>query len=83
MEFGLEPQGSVQFAVVRLFVQVAYLSDLPQLNCQAHETRDLDDKIGLIVTHVEQHHQRLEHVEEYAAHRKTFQRLSIVPELDI
>lgn len=57
--------------------------NLPEVDEQADEYADLDDKIGLVVKDIEQHYQRLEHPEYDGAHRQPLQRLTAVPELDI
>lgn len=57
--------------------------NLPEIDEQADEYADLDDKVGLIVQDIEQHYQRLEHPEYDGAHRQPLERLTAVPELDI
>lgn len=57
--------------------------NLPEIDEQADEYADLDDKVGLVVQDIEQHYQRLEHPEYDGAHRQPLERLTAVPELDI
>lgn len=57
--------------------------NLPEVDEQADEYADLDDKVGFVVQDIQQHYQRLEHPEYDGAHRQPLQRLTAVPELDI
>ena len=59
---GQEPHDG---GVVRVDPDVDDFVDLPDLDDEADEAADLDDGVGLVVQHVEEDDDRLEHVEEH------------------
>ena len=62
---------------------VDHLVNLPYLDSKADEAADLNDGVGLVVEHVQQHDQRLKNVKEHGPHTEPLHRFSFVPELNV
>ena len=63
--------------------QVDDFFDFPQLDDQTDAHAEADHCVGLVVQHVQDYDQRLEHVEEHRPDRQPFQRFAALPELDV
>ena len=72
-----------QVGVLPVDPDVHHLVDLPNFNAEPDEAADTDEGVGLVIQHVQEHDERLEHVEKDGAHGKALQRLSLTPKLDV